>query len=131
MLQITVLEQVRTLTRIRTQWVSPSQRLRLYPCGLGLGLALHLGGLGLWSDGLGLGLHPGGLGLTVSPGESSENVQGKLKLLCATMAKIRERINEITKLVPLCSIQHCNRPVPASLYDTRYILIPTLIPELK
>ena len=96
-LQITVLEQVRT----RTQWVSPSPRLRLYPCGLGLGLALHLGGLGfkrcglrLWSDGL-------GLGLTVSP---LRNVQGKLRLLHATMAKIRERINEITKLVPLCSI---------------------------
>ena len=100
------------------------------PCGLGLGLALHLGGLGfkrcglrLWSDGLGLGL-----GLTVSP---VRNVQGKLRPLRATMAKIRERINEITKLVPLCSIQHCNRPVLASLYDTRYILIPTLIPELK
>ena len=119
-----MLEQVRT----RTQLVSPSPRLRLYPCGLGLGLAPNLGGLGfkrcglrLWSDGL-------GLGLTVSP---VRNVQGKLRLLRATMAKIRERINEITKLVPLCSIQHCNRPVPASLYDTRYILIPTLIPELK
>ena len=54
-------------------------------------------GLRLWSDGL-------GLGLTVSP---VRNVQGKLRLLHATMAKIRERINEITKLVPLCSIQHC------------------------
>ena len=100
MLQITVLEQVRT--RTRTQWVNPSPRLELYPCGLGLGLALHLGGLGfkrcglrLWSDGLGLGL---GLGLTVSP---VRNVQGKLRLLRATMAKIRERLNEITKLVPL------------------------------
>ena len=72
MLQITVLEQVHTRARARTQWVSPSQRLRLYPCGLRLGLALHLGGLGLWSDGLGLRLHPGGPGLTVSPGESSE-----------------------------------------------------------
>ena len=44
--------------------------LRLYLCGLGLGL--HLGGLGLKRCGLGLGLHPGGLGLTVSPGESGE-----------------------------------------------------------
>ena len=49
--------------------------LRLYPCGLGLGL--HLCGLGLKRCGLGLwpyglGLQPGGLGLTVSPGESGE-----------------------------------------------------------
>ena len=55
--------------------------LGLYPCGLGLGLELHLCrlglkrcGPGLWSHGLGLGLglHPAGLRLTVSPGESGE-----------------------------------------------------------
>ena len=48
--------------------------LRLYPCGLGLGLGLPLCGLGLkrCGLGLGLGLHPGGLGLTVSPGEAGE-----------------------------------------------------------
>ena len=54
-------------------------RLGLWSYGLGLGL--HLGGLGLkryglglWSHGLGLGLHPGGLRLTVSPGESGEKM---------------------------------------------------------
>ena len=52
--------------------------LRLYPCGLRLGLKRC--GRGLWSQGLGLGLHPGELGLTVS---LVKNSQGKFKLfLC-------------------------------------------------
>ena len=52
-------------------------------------------GLGLWSHepGLGLGLHPGGLELTVSP---VKNVQGKFKLSCAIIDKIKGR-NKLNK----------------------------------